>query len=118
MQGLTDWARGIMDRARSTYGVNPVVFLAIFLGSGPVFYYSLFRLIQSLGRASGGGTGLWSSVFLAATAAPYLYVLVFGRNLPAWVYGILIALIGQGIWSLVRRLSKKSKGAPDERETP
>lgn len=118
MPGLTDWAAGLMDRARETYGVDPVVFLAIFLGSGPVFYYSLFRLIRSLARKAGGGTRLWSAVFLGATAAPYLYVLVFGRNLPAWVYGILVLLIGQGVWSLAKRLVKPEKGVVDERIEP
>ncbi len=121
MRGLTDWAAGLMDRAtglmdqaRDTYGVNPVAFLAIFLGSGPVFYYSLFRLLRSLARKTGRETGLWSAVFLAATAAPYLYVLLFGRNLPVWVYGILALLIGQGVWSLVRRLRRSERGGPDQ----
>lgn len=118
MQGVTDWAREVMARARETYGVNPVVFLAIFLGSGPVFYYSLYRLLRSLARKAGGATGMWSAVFLGATAAPYLYVLVFGRNLPAWVYGILALLIGQGAWSLAKRLRKPEKGVVDERIEP
>lgn len=118
VQGLTEWARGIMDQARNMYGVNPVVFLALFLGSGPVFYYSLFRLLRSLARKSKRGARLWSAVFLAATAAPFLYVLAFGRNLPVWVYGILALLIGQGVWSLVRRLLKNAKEVPDEREAP
>lgn len=118
MLGLADWAAGVMARARGTYGVNPVVFLVIFLGSGPVFYYSLFRLLRSLARKSGDRTGLWSAVFLGATAAPYLYVLVFGRNLPIWVYGILVLLIGQGAWSLVKRLRTTEKGVEDERGEP
>ena len=109
MQGLTDWVRGVYTQARETYGVNPAVFLGIYLGCGPVFYYSLFRLVRSLARKSGREAGLWSAVFLAATAAPYLYVLVFGRNLPVWVYGILALLIGQGVWSLVRRLGRREK---------
>ncbi len=118
MRGIADWAAGVMSRARDTYGVNPAVFLAIFLGSGPVFYYSLYRLLRSLARKSGGRTGLWSAVFLAATAAPYLYVLAFGRNLPVWVYGILVLLIGQGAGSLVKRLKKSNEGVVDERNEP
>lgn len=123
MPDLTDWTReltsraaGLMDAARDTYGVNPVVFLAILLGSGPVFYYSLFRLLRSLVRKADRGKGLWSAVFLTATAAPYLYVLLFGRNLPVWVYGILVLLIGQGVGSLVRRLGRNAKGGSDERD--
>jgi len=39
--------------------------------------------------------------------APFLYVLLFGRNLPWWVYGILALLIGQGVFSLVWKLRGK-----------
>jgi hypothetical protein len=46
-------------------------------------------------------------VFLGSTAAPFLYVLVFGRNLPWWVYGVIAILLGQGVYSLIRRLRKK-----------
>ena len=116
MLGLTDWVRGMTALAREYYGVEPVLFLGIFLGSGPIFYYSLFRLVRSLTRRSGRETGIWSAVFLAATAAPYLYVLVCGRNLPVWVYGILVLLIGQGAWSLFRRLRRHEAEARDERK--
>jgi len=43
-------------------------------------------------------------VFLAATATPYLYVLLFGRNLPWYVYLILAALLAQGVYSLVKKI--------------
>ena len=42
-----------------------------------------------------------------ATAAPFVYVLLFGRNLPWWIYVVIGLLIGQGVFSLVRRLRKK-----------
>ncbi len=110
MRRLTDWAREILDAARYTYGVNPAVFLALFLGCGPVWYWSLFRLLRSLARKPRGRVGLWSSVFLASTAAPYLYVLAFGRNLPVWVYGVLALLLGQGAWSLAKKLRDGIRG--------
>ena len=101
--------RGLMQAARDNYRVDPVIFLVIYFASAPFFYFSLYRMLRALAEKRGKEIMLWSSVFLAATVAPFLYVLFFGRNLPWWVYGIIALLIGQGIFSLVR------KGASHER---
>jgi hypothetical protein len=104
--------RALMQAARATYGVDPVAFLAIYLSSVPFFYYSIFRTVRGLAKGRRNEITLWSMVFLLATAAPFLYVLFFGRNLPWWVYIVIGLLIGQGVYSLVRRLTKKAPAAP------
>ena len=98
----------IMQTARDSYSVDPVVFLVIYLASAPVFYYSLFRMIRALAKRLGKEVMLWSAIFLCSNVASFLYVLLFGRNLPWWVYGIIAVLIGQGVFSLVTRLRGKS----------
>jgi len=99
--------RELMQAARDNYRVDPVVFLVIYFASAPFFYYSLFRMIRALAQKRGTEIMVWSAVFLAATVAPFLYVLFFGRNLPWWVYGIIALLIGQGVFSLVTKLRGK-----------
>ncbi len=99
--------RELMRAARANYGVDPVVFLVIYLGSVPFFYYSIFRMVRALAKRLQNEVMIWSTVFLAATAAPFLYVLFFGRNLPWWVYVVIALLIGQGVYSLVRKLVRK-----------
>jgi fatty acid desaturase len=99
--------RQMMQAARVNYCVDPVIFIVIYLFSVPFFYYSIFRMVRALARKRGNEIMVWSIVFLAATAAPFLYVLFFGRNLPWWVYVVIALLIGQGVYSLVRRLTKK-----------
>jgi ABC-type Co2+ transport system permease subunit len=99
--------RGIMHSAQESYAVDPVVFLVIYLVCVPFFYYSIYRMVRALARRRQQEILLWSTVFLGSTAAPFLYVLVFGRNLPWWVYVVIALLIGQGVYSLVRRLRKK-----------
>ena len=99
--------RGIMRTARETYSVDPVAFVVIYFVSVPFFYFSIFRMVRAIARRRQQELVVWSTVFLGATAAPFLYVLFFGRNLPWWVYGLIALLIGQGAWSLVRRLRKK-----------
>jgi hypothetical protein len=121
------WIRGIMQAARTNYGVEPVAFLVIYLVSVPFFYYSIFRMVRALARKLRREVMVWSAVFLASTAAPFLYVLFFGRNLPWWVYGVIALLIGQGVYSLIRRLTKKpvadaagppTASPPDQDHTP
>ena len=101
------WIREMMRAARANYGVDPVVFLVIYLSSVPFFYFSIFRMIRALARKLRNEIMIWSAVFLASTAAPFIYVLFFGRNLPWWVYAVIGLLIGQGVFSLVRKLTKK-----------
>lgn len=40
---LLSQMRELMQAARDNYGVDPVVFLAIYFAAVPFFYYSLFR---------------------------------------------------------------------------
>jgi fatty acid desaturase len=101
------WVRGIMESARASYDVDPIVFIVIYFCSVPFFYYSIYRMTRALAKKRGNEIMAWSMVFLAATAAPFIYVLLFGRNLPWWVYGVIALLIGQGVFSLVKRLRKK-----------
>jgi len=102
------WIRELMRAARDNYGVDPLAFLIIYLASAPIFYFSIFRIVRALARGLRNEITLWSMIFLAATAAPFLYVLFFGRNLPWWVYVVIGLLIVQGVYSLVRRLRKKT----------
>jgi len=93
--------------ARDNYGVNPTIFIIIYLVSVPIFYYSLFRTLRALAKKLGKEIMLWSAIFLCANIAPFLYVFIFGRNIPWWIYGIFAILIGQGVLSLILKLRKK-----------
>jgi hypothetical protein len=102
-----------MQTAREVYGVNPVIFLAIYLGCAPVFYYSLYRTVRSLAVKQGSQTMLWGAVFLCSNIAPFVYVLLFGRNIPWWVYAVIAVLVGQGVLSLGMKLRKgRAEGGP------
>ncbi len=112
VHALLAWMDKVMASARENYGVDPVVFLVILFGASPVFYYSIYRMVRAVAKKHLNGVTLWSMIFLLSTAAPYLYVLLAGRNLPWWVYIIIGLLLAQGIWSLVRRLRKRPQ--PDK----
>jgi hypothetical protein len=94
----------LMQTARGSYSVDPLVFLIIYFAAAPVFYYALFRMVRALAKRLGNEIMVWSAIFLSATVAPFVYVLLFGRNLPWWVYGIIALLTGQCVFYLSRKL--------------
>ena len=98
----------LMQVSRDTYHVDPVVFAAIYLASVPVFYYSLVRVVRALAKGLKDEAVRWSTIFLCAVVAPFLYVLVVGQNLPWWVYAIIAVLVGRGAYSVVARLRGKA----------
>jgi len=93
--------------ACETYGVNPIIFISIYIICVPIFYYSLIRTFRAIAKKLGKEIMIWSIIFLCANVAPFLYVMMFGRNIPWWVYIIIILLIGQGILSFIIRIRKK-----------
>jgi len=107
---LISSVQGLMQAARETYGVDPVIFIVIYLACAPFWYFSLFRTLRAVAVRRSNELMLWSTVFLATSVAPFLYVLVFGRNLPWWVYVIIAALIGEGLLTLVRKLRRPADG--------
>jgi hypothetical protein len=96
-----------MRTARETYGVDPIIFLVIYLGCAPFWYYSIFRALRAVTTKRTSEIVPWSMVFLVTSVAPFVYVMLFGRNLPWWVYVIIAALVVESIISLVRRLRKR-----------
>ncbi len=54
-------------------------------------------------------TLMWSTVFLASFVAPYIYVILFGKNIPWWVYLIIAVILAQSIYSMINRLGKNAK---------
>jgi hypothetical protein len=104
--------QGMMQTARTEYGVDPVIFLVIYGVCVPFWYLGLFRTLRALAGRRRNEVMLWSAVFLAATVAPFVYVMAFGHNIPWWVYAVIAALIGEGVWSLVTKLRRP----PTERD--
>ncbi len=108
LQLLLSQVQSLMQTARDTYGVNPIIFLVLYLGCVPIWYYSLFRSIGAAAHRMGNAAMLWSAVFLIATVLPFVYVMIFGRNIPWWIYALIAVLVAQGIYALVKKLRQPS----------
>jgi hypothetical protein len=108
MSDLSTWLSGIS----ADYGVNPVVFGVLYFGAMPVFLGVAAWLAKR--ARMGRPVLLQAGLLLFLAIQPYLYVALFGENLPRWVYGAIVVLVALAVWSTVRTIRKK-KTAPRAR---
>ncbi|MDX1530116.1 MAG: hypothetical protein R3362_01185 [Rhodothermales bacterium] len=87
------------------YGVNPLVFGAIYVGAIPFFTLSVAWLVRNVRRKRSPVVPALAAMFCFISA--YLYLLVAGRNIPLWVYGVVVAMVALGAWSAVRNVRAK-----------
>lgn len=89
-------------RLGDDYGVDPLVYALIWIGSLPFFLLSLAWLVRALRRRKGVPLALGLTAFFFL--APTLYVFLSGRNLPGWVYVLLVGLAVVGAITTIRRV--------------
>ena len=99
---LKNWFRNWFVSLGRKYNVNPIIFGGIYVGAIPFFTLCVAWIIRNLRRKK--------SIVLPALAASfffisaYLYLLIVGRNIPAWVYVFIVAMVGFGVVSTVRKI--------------
>ena len=101
---LQSWVMGLGGR----YGVDPLVFGAIYVGAIPFFL--LFTGLAIRRRRAGKPAVLPILAAGLCFVSAYLYLAIVGRGIPVWVWGFLGVLIGYGAWSEVRDFRKKLGG--------
>lgn len=84
------------------YGVDPIIFGAIYIGAIPFFTLSLAWLVRNLRQKKPAALPAFLTLFFFVSA--YLYLLVAGRNIPWWVYGVIALLVVLGAYSTVQKV--------------
>jgi hypothetical protein len=109
---LKNWFRNWFAGLGRKYNVNPAVFGGIYVGAIPFFTLSVGWIVSNLRRKKSIVLPVLAASFCFISA--YLYLLIVGRNIPAWVYAVIVAMIGFGVYSTVRKIraqtSNKGKG--------
>lgn len=99
------------------YGVNPLAFLVIDVGTAWPYAYGQLRVVNEARAKNWGGTQLWALIALLSFVAPYAYIAGAGSGempLFAWiVIGSLMVFFG--LASLVR-VVKQIRSPESERE--
>ena len=93
-----DWLGGLGE----AYGVDPLVYAILYVGAAPLFFGSLVWLIRRLRRHQSAAVPAASAAFFFSI--PTLYVFLAGRDLPPWVYLVLVGLAVVGAIAAVQRV--------------
>ena len=87
------------------YGVNPLIFGAIYVGAIPFFSLSIAWLVKNYRRKKSIVLPALSAMFFFISA--YIYLIFAGKNVPLWVYGFVILLIVFGAYSTIKKIRKQ-----------
>lgn len=100
-EALRHWLTGL----GAHYGVNPFLFGTIYVGAVPLFSLSLAWLARSVRRGKSPAVPALSASFWFVSA--YLYLLAAGRNIPAWVYFFVAAMVIVGGYSTAPKIAAR-----------
>lgn len=84
------------------YGVNPLIFGGIYLGAVPFFLLSIGWLVRRLRNKKSIVLPILAAGFFFLSA--YLYLIIAGRNVPFWVYLLILGLIAFGVYSTWKKV--------------
>ena len=112
LESINEWILAL----GAQYNVNPYIFAGIYIGAIPFFLASIAWLVKRAraGRSTVVPTMLAGFFFASA----YLYLAIFGQDIPLWVWIFLAALIAYGAWSQVRETRRKIAAAQDNEGVP
>lgn len=102
-----DWFFGLGEQ----YGVNPIIFGSIYVGAIPFFTISIGWLIKNYKQQRSIVLPAISALFFFISA--YLYLIIAGRNVPWWVYGIVVIMVGYGAYSTYLKVKARIQESSD-----
>lgn len=106
-ESIQNWFLGL----GAEYGVNPFIFGAIYVGAIPFFSASIGWLIRNYRKGKSIVLSALSAMFFFISA--YIYLMFAGKNVPWWVYGVVVLLILVGAYSTIKKVRRRI-GEPNE----
>jgi len=96
------------------YGVNPFIFGAIYIGAIPFFSISIGWLIRNYRKGKSIVLPALSAMFFFISA--YIYLIFAGKNVPWWVYGVVVLLVVVGAYSTLKKVRKQINEVKESKE--
>lgn len=110
MMSFMDWVQEIYVwflNLGAEYGVNPLLFGAIYIGAVPFFTISVAWIVRNYRRGTSIVLPVLSASFFFVSA--YLYLIIAGQNVPWWVYAVVVAMLIYGGYSTFNKVKVKVK---------
>lgn len=103
---LENWFRDWFANLGTKYNVNPAIFGGIYFGAIPFFTLCVAWIIRNIRRKRSIVIPVLAASFFFISA--YLYLLIVGHNIPAWVYIVIVAMIAFGLYSTIKKIRAKA----------
>ena len=111
-QSIQNWFLGL----GAEYGINPLIFGAIYVGAIPFFSLSVAQLVRNYRRGKSVAVPALLAMFFFISA--YIYLIFAGKNVPWWVYGAVVLLLVGGAYSTIRKVRRQIGKGTEEQEKP
>jgi len=99
---LHNWFRQI----ETDHGVNPLVFTIIYSTGIIPFWLSIYKILQAVKNKNYARASAFGIILGIVIIAPFTYIAVFGRNLPAWFWIVATVIIACSAYSVIRRITR------------
>lgn len=87
-----------------SYGVNPIIFGSLYVGTIPLFTIALGWVIKNIKQKKPIFIPLMlTGVFFISA---YLYLIIVGKNIPFWVYAFIALMIAGGLIGTIKKLRR------------
>jgi len=102
---MIDYINNWLFQVKNNYGVDPMIFAAIYCAGIIPFWLSVYKIARGLGKKNRRQVKIFAIVLAIVIIAPFTYVAVWGRNLPFWFWIVAAVLIAYSAYSVFRKLS-------------
>lgn len=102
-QIFKEWFLSLGDK----YNVNPFIFGSIYVGAIPFFLWFLYRMIKKIkNKKPFMLDALLTGLFFISS---YLYLIIAGKNIPAWIYIFMALMVAFGVYSTLKKIKSKTE---------
>ena len=96
------------------YGVNPFIFGGIYIGAIPFFSLSIAWLVRNYRKGKSIVLPAMSATFFFISA--YIYLIFAGKNVPIWVYAVVVGLVIFGAYSTLKKVRRQINEVDGQKE--
>uniref|UniRef100_A0A7C4XNJ4 Uncharacterized protein n=1 Tax=candidate division WOR-3 bacterium TaxID=2052148 RepID=A0A7C4XNJ4_UNCW3 len=83
---IFEYLKGWFSGIQKNYGVNPLIFVIIYFAGAPFFWFSIYKIIEGLRKKKLLQVRTFGLILGLTTIAPFVYVALFGHNVPLWFW--------------------------------
>jgi len=104
MNTLFEYLKNWFSQIQQNYGVNPIVFAIIYFGSAPFFWFSIYKIIAGFKNKNINQVRIFGIILGITIIAPFVYVAIFGHNVPFWFWIFAVIIIAYAVYNVFRKI--------------